>query len=74
MQRHPAQKAAASRRATRSIGQGAFWLLGGFVVHQLVVPRLSYAQPMEWAMWGAMALGAYMVVMGTVAYLWTSAR
>jgi hypothetical protein len=25
-------------------------------------------------MWGAMALGAYMVVMGTVAYLWTSAR
>ena len=33
---------------------------------------LEYQQPIEWAMWGAMALGGYMIVMGAVAWLWTS--
>lgn len=74
MQRHPAEKAAATRRAGRMVAQGTFWLVGGFIVNELVVPRLSYPQPMEWAMWGAMALGAYMVIMGSVAWFWTSGR
>lgn len=72
MQRHPDQKTAASRRATRQIWQGAFWLVGGFIVHQVVVPMLEYQQPIEWAMWGAMALGGYLIVMGAVAWVWTS--
>lgn len=74
MQRHPAERKAASRRATRQIVQGALWLVGGFAVHQYLVPRLDYPQPIEWAMWGAMALGAYLLVMGAVAWLWTSTR
>lgn len=74
MQRAPSQRAAASRRATRQIIHGAIWLIGGFAVYTYVPPMLSYPQPIEWAMWGAMALGAYLVVMGTIAWLWTSNR
>jgi hypothetical protein len=72
--RHPSEQQAAVRRATRLVVQGSLWLVGGFLIHQLVVPRLSFPQPIEWAMWGAMALGGYLVVMGTVAWLWTSVR
>lgn len=73
-QRLPSEQQAAVRRATRLVVQGSVWLVGGFLVHQLIVPRLSFPQPIEWAMWGAMALGGYLVVMGTVAWLWTSGR